>query len=255
MTTLAPFHNGEFAIVIAEHPNDGFHVQAPGLARALGFREAFDLLRTIPDEEKGSELVRTPGGEQVVGYLTEAGFYRALGQRQAARIPDEEMRGQVERFQSWVYRDVLPSLRRGSSPAAMTDREKARALALAVIAESDRADVAEAKVAELAPAAEAWNYLASATGDFSLRDAAQMLNRDPRIDTGQNRLMKTLEEFGMVDTRGRPYQRHAAHLRRKPVTYEHPNTHEPVLTSQIRVTADGLRYLHKRLTTRALVSA
>jgi prophage antirepressor-like protein len=124
---LTPFDNGEFAIVVTDHSTDGFRVQAPGLARALGFREAFDLLRTIPDEEKGSELVRTPGGDQRIGYVTEAGFYRCMGQRQAARIGDPAMRAQVERFQAWVYREVLPGLRRGSvNPAELTRADLAR---------------------------------------------------------------------------------------------------------------------------------
>ena len=79
-TDLIPFTDGEFKISISLHEQDGFRVQAPGLARALGFREAYDLLRNIPAEEKGSELVRTPGGDQQVGYVTEAGFYRAMQQ-------------------------------------------------------------------------------------------------------------------------------------------------------------------------------
>lgn len=132
MTTLSPFHNGEFALVITEHEADGFHVQAPGFARALGMRDAFRLLETIPAEEKGYTTASTPGGEQRVGYVTEAGFYRALGQRQAARISDDSTRAQVERFQSWVYRDVLPAIRRTggygvqTNPAEVTRADLAR---------------------------------------------------------------------------------------------------------------------------------
>lgn len=107
-----PFTNGEFHLELLSHGSEDFRVLAPGLARALGFREAHDLLRSIPMEEKGSELVRTPGGEQSVGYLTEAGFYRALGQRQAARIVDQSARASVQRFQSWVYGEVLPTIRK-----------------------------------------------------------------------------------------------------------------------------------------------
>lgn len=112
MTELIPFTNGEFQLEIRPHETDGFRALASSLARALGFREAYDLLRSIPRGEKGSELVRTPGGEQPAGYLTEAGFYRALGQRQAARIADESVRASVERFQSWVYSEVLPTIRK-----------------------------------------------------------------------------------------------------------------------------------------------
>ena len=125
--SLTSLSNHEFNLDIRQ-AGDTFHVLAPHLAKSLGFREAFDLLRSIPDAEKGSELVRTPGGEQRVGYVTEAGFYRALGQRQASRIADEALRAQVERFQSWVYAEVLPSIRRHggyltpeATEAALTD--------------------------------------------------------------------------------------------------------------------------------------
>jgi prophage antirepressor-like protein len=108
------FNNEEFELRITPD-GDSFKVEAPGLARDLGFKDAYDLVRGIPEEEKGSEIVRTPGGDQKVWHVTEPGFYRALGQRQAARIKSEEIRSQVIRFQNWVYRDVLPAIRRTGS--------------------------------------------------------------------------------------------------------------------------------------------
>lgn len=112
MNQVQPFTNDEFSLDFIPD-GDSFKVAASGLARALGFREAYDLLRSVPDGEKGSEIVRTPGGEQRVLAVTEAGFYRALGQRQTARIRNPQVRESVARFQSWVYGEVLPSLRRG----------------------------------------------------------------------------------------------------------------------------------------------
>lgn len=117
---LTPFENGEFRLDVQPHPTDGFRVPAEQVARALSTRGR-DLVRSIPDEEKGRALVRTPGGEQESWYLTEAGFYRAIGQRQTGRIDDPDTRAQVERFQAWVYRDVLPSIRKAGgygTPAA-----------------------------------------------------------------------------------------------------------------------------------------
>jgi prophage antirepressor-like protein len=105
------YRNDEFDIELIP-TGESFHVSASGLARALGHRDALDLIRNIPDGEKGYGVVRTPGGEQQGWTLTEAGFYRAIGQRQAARIKDQSAREKVERFQSWVYGEVLPSLRK-----------------------------------------------------------------------------------------------------------------------------------------------
>jgi len=114
MTHIEMFSNGEFELHVVPIA-ESFTVSAPGLARALGHRDALDLVRGLPDDEKGSELVRTPGGDQRVWCVTESGFYRAIGQRQAARIKNPEVRAQVQRFQDWVYKEVLPSLRRTGS--------------------------------------------------------------------------------------------------------------------------------------------
>lgn len=105
------FTNSEFNIELVPD-GDGFKAVASGVAQALGHADARDLIRNIPDNEKGSEIVPTPGGDQQVWVLKEPGFYRAIGQRQAARIKNPEIRAQVERFQSWVYGEVLPSLRK-----------------------------------------------------------------------------------------------------------------------------------------------
>jgi prophage antirepressor-like protein len=105
------FNNNEFDLQFIPD-GETFKVAASGVARALGFHAARDMLRTVPDDEKGWETAPTLGGEQKVYVLLEPGFYRVIGQRQARRITDAQVRGQVERFQAWVYGDVLPSLRK-----------------------------------------------------------------------------------------------------------------------------------------------
>jgi prophage antirepressor-like protein len=104
------FTNAEFDIEVLPRDNS-FIVLAPGLAKGLGYRDAQTMLRSTPDGEKGYALVRTPGGDQRVWHVTEPGFYRVIGQRQISRIKDDFIRDQVDRFQRWVFHEVLPSLR------------------------------------------------------------------------------------------------------------------------------------------------
>lgn len=105
------FDNGEFALEITKS-NDSFTVAAPGLARALGFRDAYRLVESLPADEKGYTTACTPGGDQRTWFVSEAGFHRAVGQRQAKRINDKRIRAEVERFQDWVFKVVLPAIRR-----------------------------------------------------------------------------------------------------------------------------------------------
>ncbi|RLU79256.1 hypothetical protein CTZ27_37055 [Streptomyces griseocarneus] len=93
-------------------PRDGsFVVLAPGLAGGLGHRDARDMVRHLAEDEKGYASVPTPGGSQRVWYVTEPGFYRALGQRQVSRIKNPVIRDRVSGFQRWIWHEVLPSLR------------------------------------------------------------------------------------------------------------------------------------------------
>jgi prophage antirepressor-like protein len=249
---LERFTNSEFSVELLPH-GDSFKVVAVGVAHALGFYSAKDMLRTVPDAEKGWELAPTPGGEQQVHVLLEPGFYRVIGQRQAARVKDQTVREQVERFQSWVYGDVLPSIRkhgrydlaRPMTPALPQDYEEALVHLLDKVRENKQL---ESRVRELEPSAQAWDVLASAAGDYSLRDSAFILNRDPAIDTGQQRLMKLIRALNMVDRNDVPYARHASHLTERAQSYTQPRTKEEVLAKpQIRITAQGLRYLHGKL--------
>lgn len=133
---------------------------------------------------------------------------------------------------------------RAQTPALPQDYEEALVHLLGKVRENKQL---ESRVKELEPAAQAWDVLASAEGDYSLREAALILNRDRGISTGQNRLLRSIREFDMVDRNGVPYAKHASHLVERATSYNHPHTNEPVLSKQIRVTAQGLRYLHKRL--------
>ena len=103
-----------------------------------------------------------------------------------------------------------------------------------------------AELAAITPAAEAWDVLASAEGDWSVREAAHILNRDPAIEIGQNRLFVLLRGLGLIDRNDRPYQSHANHVRLRPVTYLDGADVERT-AQQVRITAAGLKYLHQRL--------
>ena len=231
MTEIEIFRNSEFELRIRP-VGESFHVGAPELARALGFRQALDLVRSIPDEEKGYELVRTPGGEQRAWYLTEPGLYRALGQRQAARVKDDAMRDLVERFQAWVYREVLPAIRRTGryevQPArpvpdldisdprtVMLLAQAAERSAQLAIEQRERAEQAETALAIAAPKAESWDTLASGDGRWRAYQKVA-------IDTGR--------------------------LSELPSSHYHPRTGELVIDPpQIRVKPKGLHELHRRL--------
>ncbi|MFE6868368.1 phage antirepressor [Kitasatospora sp. NPDC057692] len=143
---------------------------AADVATVLGYSAASAMTRTLADDEKGVQSLHTPGGEQQFTVINEPGLYSAI------------LRSRVEgaqRFKRWITHEVLPSIRRTgafsvapSTPAVPTPRE----LAALVIAEADRADAAEARVAELTPKAAAHDlYLSAGSGDRLVREVAKLL--------------------------------------------------------------------------------
>lgn len=262
LNSISTFSNGEFSIAVEPHPVDGFRVQAPGLARALSVNDAWNLLRGVPDEEKGSSLVRTPGGDQQVWYVTEAGFYRVLGQRQTGRIKDPVVRDKVERFQNWIYRDVLPSIRMTGGYSTQPARvpEGKELLALALIEAQGMIEAKDEKIAELAPKANAWDHIISSEGSWSYKDVAQALCDNHKIVVGEKRLAQLLVDWGYLyrDHKRRPrvYQRYLEQdlFKTRPRYYQDLKTGETRESSapQVRITGKGMDMIYRRLSTGAV---
>lgn len=125
------------------------------------------------------------------------------------------------------------------------------AAALRAAAEqSERAEMAEAKVAELEPKAEVADRLLDADGDLSVRDAAQALTR-AGIKVGATRLFAELErrrwiKRGGGDGRWRVLQSaiEIGYMSVLPQSHYHPKTGVLVLDPpQPRVTPKGIQRL------------
>jgi len=220
---------------------------ATDVAAVLGYRDAFNATRLLDDDgdEKGTHLVSTPSGDQMASIVSEPGLYYLIMRSNAIGARE---------FRRWVTHEVLPSIRKTGAYSAkqlsrkdlarmVIDAEEALELA------ETRAAAAEHQVLELAPAARMHDELMSAAGDYSVREAAQILGRDPQITTGQKRLFEYLREIGWLDRHNQPYQRHIAfdRLSVRARFYEHPNRDEQVATQQVRITTKGLGELHRLL--------
>ncbi|MFE3461331.1 BRO family protein [Nocardiopsis aegyptia] len=198
------------------------------------------VARLDEDGVSTADVIDSMGRTQQASIVNEAGLYELIF---LSRKPE------AKAFRRWVTGEVLPAIRRtGRYEAAPRELDR-RALAEMVIAEADRADNAEQRAAALTPAAEAWEELADADGDHSVREAAQILSRTPGITIGQNRLFTTLRELRWIDGGGQPYQAQvdAGRLVRRTTSYTHPRTREPVLTAQVRVTPRGVAKLREVL--------
>jgi len=244
VSELIPFDYGDRRVRVVLVDGDPWFALAD-TAQILGYRDAYNASRMLRDAEQRTHSVRgLEGAREVtrdITIISEPGLYRLI---MRSRRPE------AEPFQDWVVGEVLPAIRKtgsyGAAPAHQIPQSFAEALELAA-RQARELEAATERVAELEPAARAWEHLADASGDYSLREAAQILDRDPAISTGQNRLSRYLREIGWCDPKGTPYQSQVdlGRLAVRTRTYDHPITREPTATTQIRITTKGLYALHK----------
>lgn len=105
-TALTPFHYGDERLRAYEDEKGTAWFIATDVARILGHRDAANALRGVDEDEKGTTIVSTPGGEQSLSTVSEAGLVTVL------------MRARVEAarpFRRWITHEVLPSIRRTGS--------------------------------------------------------------------------------------------------------------------------------------------
>lgn len=76
---------------------------AADVAAVLEYRMASDMTRALDDEERGTQIVRTPSGDQEMTVINESGLYSAILR---SRKPE------AKAFKKWVTSEVLPSIRK-----------------------------------------------------------------------------------------------------------------------------------------------
>jgi prophage antirepressor-like protein len=215
---------------------------AADVCAVLSIGRPQDSVRYLDEDERGRCSVDTPSGEQNMLTVNEPGLYSLI-----LRSRKSEARA----FKRWITHEVLPAIRSTGSYTAAPQFEIPRTLGEALRLAASQADEIERQRLQLAtaePKAEAWDVLASADPDWSVREAAFILNRDPAIDTGQQRLFNELRRMKVIDSRDIPYASHARHVKLRPRTFTNRATNEEMPAKpQVRITAEGLAYLHKRM--------
>lgn len=83
---------------------DNLWFVAKDVCQALGIGWRGDTLAYIPEDWKGLRKFRTPGGEQQLTVISEAGMYKLAFRCQSSERADK--------FTNWVAGEVLPSIRK-----------------------------------------------------------------------------------------------------------------------------------------------
>lgn len=198
--------------------------------------------------------LETAGGIQQVRFISEGDLYRLIT---SSKLPA------AERFEKWVYDEVLPSIRRtgGYIPTSDADDDMT-ILAKAVMIgqrtmEEQKQRIAEqqTRIVELEPKARFADAVAASDGTCLVGELAKML-RQNGMDISQNRLFRILRDDGYLgksaSNRNVPTQRamDLGLFRIKETTVTHADGHTTVSRTP-KVTGKGQRYFIDRYWGRA----
>lgn len=191
MNELQIFNNSEFGEVRTIEINGKPYFMATDIAKALGYSRPADA---ITAHCKGSvkHRVLTSGGEQDAKFIPEGDIYRLIVR---SNLPS------AEKFEHWVFDEVLPQIRKtGSYQMPQTYAEALRALA-------DKAEQAERLIIEneeMKPKAEFFDAVADSKDAISLAEAAKVL----KLGIGRNKLFEFLRKEKVLQRDNQPYQKY-----------------------------------------------
>ena len=171
---------------------------------------------------------------QQMTYIDEANLYRCIFQSRKA---------EAEKFQSWVFEEVLPQIRRtgGYIPTRKEDDAKT-VMARALLIAQNTIEQQTRQLAEQRPLAELGEAVSGSKDSILIRDLAKLLTQNG-VPMGQNRLFAWLRQHGyLFQHETRPIQQwveRGIFDLSVNVIATHHGTQERITT---RVTGKGQRY-------------
>lgn len=249
MNEIQTFNNPEFGTIRAVRDDDGEPMfVAKDVCTALEVKNSRDAIARLDNDERGVVLIDTPGGEQQMQAVNEAGLYVLV---LSSRKPE------AKAFKRWVTHEVLPALRRDGGYMVARDETPEQTMARAVLLAQQTIDRQKSRIAgleaeneEMRPKALFADAVAASDGTCLIGEFAKML-RQNGVDIGQNRLFAMLREDGYLGKVGQnrnvPTQRsmELGLFRIKETAITHSDGHVTINRTP-KLTGKGQRYFLER---------
>lgn len=203
MEKLKIFENSNFGkIRVLEIDGEPWFI-AVDIAKVLDYRTAYDMTRILDEDEKGTQIVRTPGGNQNVIVINESGIYSSILR---SRKPE------AKQFKKWVTSEVLPSIRKYGAylteqtvEKALTDPDFLIQLALNLKEEREKRLIAETELQENKPKIIFANCVETSRSSCLVGELAKLINQGG-YPIGQNRLFAWMRDNGyLIRQKGENY--------------------------------------------------
>lgn len=237
------FENKEFGAIRALEHDGRPMFCAKDVASALGYK---DTTNAIKQHCRGvafhHPIKDSLGREQNARFITEGDMYRLIA---SSKLES------AQRFESWVFDEVIPSIRRdGAYVASDGTEDDATLMARALLAAQRTIDRNEQRIAELEPKALFADAVSASDGTCLVGELAKMMTQ-AGFPIGQNRLFALLRKDGYLGKSGGnrnvPLQRYVERglFRIKETAVTHSDGHVTINRTP-KVTGKGQRYFIER---------
>lgn len=194
MNEIKIFENQEFGKVRALEIDGKPYFCGSDIAKALGYKRPNDA---ITQHCRATVKHRTPisGKIQEVNYIPEGDVYRLIVR---SKLPS------AEKFEKWVFDEVLPSIRQ-TGGYQMTMPQGKELLALAVLEAQKTIEAQNKDIERMKPKEIFADAVATSSTTILIGELAKLL-RQNGIDTGRNRLFDWMRRNGyLIRQKGSAY--------------------------------------------------
>ena len=195
MNELQIFNSSEFGQIRTVTKEDKTYFVGNDVAKALGYTETAKAIRT---HCKGvSEMdIPTNGGIQKVKVITEGDIYRLVIKSQLPK---------AEEFESWIFDNVLPSIRKsGGYIAGQEEMSDSELMAKALLVAQKQIEERNKQIEIMQPKAIFADAVATSKTSILVGDLAKLICQNG-IQIGQKRLFEWLRENGYLIKSGSSY--------------------------------------------------
>ena len=245
MNKIMIFENEEFGKVRTVCIDGEPWLVGKDVAEKLGYSDtAKAIKRHVDEEDKGVDVLSTPGGKQPFIVINESGFYSLV---LSSKMPN------AKRFKRWVTSEVLPTIRKTGGYVDDPDKFADYYLPFADEATKQMFKIQHEYIRQLhskinkdKPKVDFADQVSDTTNIISMNEMAKLAN-DRGIRIGRNRLFSWLRVMGILMMNNIPYQEYMdrGYFKVKESLYYRDGESKTRQTTH--VTGKGQRYIIDRL--------
>ena len=238
MNELQVFNNEEFGQVRTTEIDGKVYFCGRDIAKALGYKRPQDAIRANCRYAVSNRTPHPQAPDKTIDmlFIPEGDVYRLIVR---SKLPT------AEKFETWVFDDVLPSIRKTGGYIPVTENDnnetilsKALLIMQNTLNEKEMLLSQRTRALDIAqPKADKYDKLMNANGAVSFNVAAKQLG------TGRNRFMKLLRERGILFRDGLSNIAYQAYCERGYFTVRYSTGKNGFACGVTKVTPKGLDWL------------